>query len=67
MIRRNKVFLLLVLPFVVLSFFIGWFLYWINSQKKSTKSKKFSNPNELKFFVLAPEEKQVTKHAHFEP
>ena len=67
MSRRNKGFLFLVLPFAVLSFSAGWFLCWIGSQRKSAKPKKFSTPSELEFFVLAPKEKHVTKHAQFEP
>ena len=67
MSRRNKVFLFFVLPVAVLSFSIGWFLYWIGPPRKSAKSKKLSTPSELKFFVLTPEEKHVTNEAHSEP
>jgi hypothetical protein len=44
---------------------IGWFFYWIGSGKELGKLEKFSTSNDLKVFVLTPEEKQVAKDTHY--
>jgi uncharacterized membrane protein len=65
MSRGNNAFLILVLPVVVLFWLIGWFFYWIGSWKELGKLEKFSTSNDLKVFVLTPEEKQVAKDTHY--
>ena len=64
MLRGNTVFLILILPVAVLLWSIGWFFYWIGSGLELGKLGKLSTSNDLKMFVLTPEEKQVAKDTH---
>jgi hypothetical protein len=66
MSRRNNAFLILVLPAAVLFWLIGWFSYWIGSQKELGKLEKLSTSSDLEVFVLTPEEKQVAKDTCYE-
>jgi len=66
MTRRNILFVLLFLPVIFLFFIVGWSLYWIGSQRKSGKNEIASTPNNLKFFVLAPEEEEEATDMHYE-
>jgi len=61
MTRRNGIFVFLVLPIIILLFSIGWSFLWIDSRRKSDQPKKVSTPNNLKFFVLTPEEEQEVR------
>jgi len=63
--RFNRVFLYLVFPGLVLFWGIGWLLYWIGI-RKIDKTKKFSTPNNLKIFVLNPEQEQLVKETFSE-
>jgi len=66
MSRRNNAFLILVLPFAVLVWSIGWFFYWIGSGKELGKLEKLSTSRDLEVFVLTPEQRQVAKDTHYE-
>jgi hypothetical protein len=58
--RRNRVALLLILPIVILIWFIGWTLYWTGSREKAAKTRKIVDQKDLIFTVLMSEEKYAT-------
>ena len=62
MLKRNSRFFVLLLPFAVLFWSIGWFFYWIGSEIDLGKFEKLSTSSDLKAFIITPKKKQVAKN-----
>ena len=56
MIRRNKLLLLLVMPFGFALFFLVWSLYWVGSKKIVTtmKDKRIQEQNHSALTIALP-------------
>jgi len=56
---RNRFTAFLVMPLVVIFWFIGWSLFWIGSRKRRAQPVRKVAHDELRFAVLMPEQKYV--------
>jgi len=37
--KRNKTMTIMLLPMLIVIFIIGWFMYWMGDEKRSTKTQ----------------------------
>lgn len=57
--KQNRVVKVLLLPFMVILWSIGWSLYWVGHRKTTTKSIKNNQRDYVTFTVLMPEKKHA--------
>ena len=63
--RRRGIFRLLIIPFVVLVWFIGWSLYWVGEAKEKLKPKLPNRVDKLTLAVLLPRLKLKLRNPNY--
>ena len=58
-LKRRKAFTLILLPALAFIWLVGWALYWIGFQRKTTEKKQASNECNVTIMVIPNEKIEV--------
>jgi len=57
--ERRKTLTLILLPALALIWLVGWSLYWIGFQRKTTEKEQASNENNVTMMIIPKEKIEV--------